>query len=341
MSNVLLSNKQSIKKHLFKKMNVKNFLIFILILVFISALVISPAKYIKVCFNGILVWATAILPALFPFMVFTKILTATGYVEKVSRKLSITKKLYRVPGISSYIFLISIISGYPLGAKITADLYEEGLMNRSEAHRICAFTSNSGPMFVIGTVGVGMLISAVAGYIMLASHILGALLNGLLYRKYNPKEIKLPLRSIKINPDEKDILTRSMENSIGSILLVGGFIAIFFVITEILFSLQIFYPITALFSLFGVDPSITNGLIFGFFEITKGCLTIASTTFSVGIKTIICCFIISFGCLSTTFQAFAFLNKFKISKRFFFLQKTTHAILAMLIASILVIIFSV
>jgi sporulation integral membrane protein YlbJ len=338
MKKYYLSNKE---RSLHNIKNVKNLFLLITLLIFICALVISPDKYIKVTFNGIIVWATAILPALFPFMLFTKLLTLTGYVEQVSKGLSkLTNKLYKVPGISAYVFLMSIITGYPLGAKITADLYEEGVINRSQAHRICAFTSNSGPMFIVGTVGVGMLISPTAGYILLLSHILASIINGLIYRNYNPKELDFKAKSNnKTSQDsESDILTKSMQNSISSVLLIGGYITIFFVITEILSSLQIFYPITNLFSLIGIEESITKGVLFGFFEITKGCLTIAQTSVLLPIKISLCSLIISFGGFSTAFQSFAFLNKFKISKKFFFLQKISHAILSLLLTALFLLI---
>ncbi len=321
----------NILKH--KKVNIKKLFFTLVLIIFIVALVVSPEKYIKVAFNGTLVWATAILPALFPFMIFTKLLTSTGYIERFSKGLSpITKFLYKTSGISSYVFLMSIISGYPLGAKITSDLYEEGIISRSEACRICTFTSNSGPMFIIGTVGVGMLISATAGYIILISHILSAIFNGLIYRKYNPKEVKNEVKKSypDVTKNEDDFLTKSMESSIKSTLLIGGYIIIFFVITEILYSIGLFSPLINMLSLVGVDKAISSGIIFGFFEVTKGCLTIASSTISLSLKTIICSLIITFGGLSVSFQAFAFLNKFKISKSFFFLQKITQAILALI-----------
>lgn len=337
MGEIYLSN----KPRGINKINTKNLILTLILIVFICALIASPEKYIMTTFNGVLVWATIILPALFPFMIFTKILTSTGYIEHFSKGFSaITKKLYKVPGISSYVFFISIISGYPLGAKITADLYDEGLITREEAHRICAFTSNSGPMFIIGSVGVGMLLSATAGYIILISHILSAILNGLIYRNYNAKPINENLKTkFKTPQKEIDIITKSMESSVTSILLIGGFIIIFFVVMEIFLSLQIFYPITKLLSFLGLEESISNGLLFGFFEITKGCLTIASSSISLSLKTILCSFIISFSGISVFFQSFAFLNKFKISKRFFILQKITQAFLSLIVSIILVLIF--
>ena len=273
-------------------------------------------------------------------MIFTKLLTATGYVEFVSNYFSkITQKFYNVPGFLPYLFM-SILSGYPLGAKITADLYEEQLISREEAHRICSFTSNSGPMFIVGTVGVGMFLSATVGYILLASHILSSLINGFLYRNYAPKPIELNVKlPVKKQINYNNIVNKTMENSIMSVLLIGGYITIFFVITEVFASFQLFYPLTQLLSIFGVEKQLTNGTIFGLFEITKGCLTIASANTNLAIKTIISSFIISFGGLSTTFQSFAFLNKIKISKPFFFLQKTTHALISTFISILLTLIF--
>ena len=342
MNNFFLSNKERTINSKNLKMNSKKILLTFSLVLFISAVVISPQKYITTTLNGILVWGTAILPALFPFMIFTKLLTSTGYVEYISNSLSkVTKKLYNSPGISSYVFFMSILSGYPLGAKIISDLYEEGLVTRSEAHRICAFTSNSGPMFIVGTVGVGMFLSPFVGYILLFSHIIASLFNGLIYRKYSVEKNTVSVKKARIfkSINYNDIVNQSMENSIMSVLLIGGYITIFFVVIEVFSSLHIFYPITKLLSLIGVNETLTEGVIFGLFEITKGCLTIATTNISLGIKTILSSFVISFGGVSTAFQSFAFLNKFQVSKKFFFLQKTTHAILSAIVSLFIVWIF--
>jgi nucleoside recognition membrane protein YjiH len=79
---------------------------------------------------------------------------------------------------------MSVLSGYPVGAKLTADFYEKGLITKGQACRITTFTSTSGPLFIVGTVGIGMFHSAKLGIIILLSHFIGAILNGLIYRKY-------------------------------------------------------------------------------------------------------------------------------------------------------------
>ena len=64
--------------------------------------------------------------------------------------------LFNVPGEGSYAFIMGIISGYPVGAKIINKFVEEGTCTKSEAERMLAFTNNSGPLFIIGTVGISL-----------------------------------------------------------------------------------------------------------------------------------------------------------------------------------------
>ena len=70
--------------------------------------------------------------------------------------------------------LLGTISGYPVGARITADLRKNKLISKNEAERLVAFTNNSGPIFIAGAVATGMLMDAKLGSILLTCHILGA-----------------------------------------------------------------------------------------------------------------------------------------------------------------------
>ena len=59
-------------------------------------------------------------------------------------------------GIGAYAFIMGIISGYPVGAKIVTEFRKNGDCSRAEAERLLAFTNNSGPLFIIGSVGISM-----------------------------------------------------------------------------------------------------------------------------------------------------------------------------------------
>lgn len=305
--------------------------IFVVILIFF--LIISPQTYMQSTLNGLDVWLTKVLPALFPFFFLTKLLTELNVVEKVSALFSpITKKLFKTPGISSYVFLMSVISGYPVGAKLISELYKKGIITQSDATKMNAFCSTSGPLFVVGTVGVCMFSSHQAGIIILTSHILGAFVNGLIYRNYKSKNTTEKI-SLKNTQSQDSILSSILYDSIISILMVGGFITIFFVFIDFLNNTHIIHSISiftqqAIHSSLPIEffESIFNGLI----EVTRGLLDLSYCQVNSTLLLCTATFLISFGGLSIHLQSISFLKSAKIKMSVYFLQKFTHSILSCL-----------
>lgn len=313
------------------------FLISIFIFLIIFAIIINPKIYIKAFSNGLEIWATILLPTIFPLIFFTKILTDLGVISTIANKFTITTKLFKTPPISAYAFFISIMSGYPVGAKLVSDLYSDGYVTKQEAFKMTTFTSNSGPMFIYGSVGIGMLFSRQLGIIILISHIFSAVLNGILYRNYSQNTI---LSANKLLPKNNFSLQKSMSDSIISILIIGGFICIFFVFIEILNNLQVFAPLAQFFSyITGINSDFFVAIFNGILEMTHGCLDIAQLNLPVITTTIIISGLITFGGIATMLQAFAFLQKIGMNIKFFLLQKITQTIIAMLICFLLCLIF--
>ena len=310
-----------------RKINIKllfSFLLSMLIFCVLIAMVTKPEIYTQVALNSILVWATVLLPTLLPFLLYTKFLSALGFIEPISKLFSpITKKLYNTSGISSFVYLISIMSGYPVGAKLTTDLYLDGRLNRGEAKRTITYCANCGPMFIIGTVGVGFLTNKYVGYIMLISHFLGAIINGLIYRKYALKDnFKFePKHSMQNN---QDFLSSTVTSAVNSMFVVGCFVLIFFVLIEFLNSML---NITT--------PTIVGSIFNGLLEITHGCKDVSLLNISTQLKSILCCFILSFGGLATAMQSITFLKKINLSFGMFLLIKLTHTLFSTLICSVL------
>ena len=320
----------------------KKYHFFITIVIFgiIFAIIISPSVYISAFKNGLNVWASILLPTIFPLIFFTKLLNDLGVFNNIGTKFKFTEKCFKTPPISLYAFMISILSGYPVGAKIVADLYQNGYITKHEANKISTFTSNSGPMFIYGSVGIGMLGSKTLGFVILISHILGAVCNGFLYRNYNknipPKSNTLAL------PKNKFALSSTMTDSILSILIIGGFISIFFIVIEIFNVLEIFKPIAFLFScIFNIDSDLIIAILNGILEITHGCLDVTSLNLSNFQTAIICCGIITFGGIATMLQAFVFLQTIEMKPKFFLMQKITHTFFACAICALLLFVFGI
>jgi len=322
----------------------KKRLLIISLLIILIFLVVNPEQNIDAFFMGTRVWATAVLPALFPFFFFTKFLSELNFPETIGKYLSpLTKKLYRTSGISGYIFVMSILSGYPVGAKLTSDIYEMKIINKSEAFRITSYTSTSGPLFIIGTVGIGLFGNKIIGIIILVSHILGAMINGLIYRNLGKKEETKPISSYEISKifSNKNILEDCMFNSIKSILIIGGYVAIFFVLINILNYYKAFSPFTYILSILfpNINLGVSGAFINGIIEVTRGCLDLSLATTNFKILTIISTFLISFGGFSVHFQAYTFLKKIGISFKLYLLEKLSHAVISTALAFITLLIF--
>lgn len=317
-----------------KNSNYLNFIYITVLILLIIAVVILPQVAIQTVFQGIILWATKVLPALLPFFVLTKLLSYTTFANNSSKFLSpITNKLYNVGGVAGYIFFMSIISGYPVGAKITADLYQNNQITSGQARTIAAFTSTSGPLFIIGTVGVGFFQSTQLGFIVLISHIIAAIINGLFYRN---KE-KSPTANFTTTPPQ-NILNDSMYSSIISITMVGGFIAISYMILSLISYLNIFsLPIRILSSL-GINESLSNSVMSGLIEVTTGLNLLSKTKTNFKLSAIISSFLISFGGLSIHAQAYCYLKTFQLKYKDFLKQKITHAIISALVTFVILLI---
>jgi len=318
-------------KNKIKLNNFSQYFIVFILLAIILLLILFPSISMNSFLEGILIWGTKVLPSLLPFFILTKLLSYTNFIPTLGKKLSpLTYKMYGVGGVSGYVYLMSIISGYTVGAKITSDLYSNKIISKTQAHTITSFTSTSGPLFVLGTVSIGLFGSTKMGIIILISHYISAIINGLLYK--HKKSYTLTLNT---NHTTNNYLNESMTSSISSIMTVGGFIAIFYMILKLMLKLNLFFPISKLLNLLGVNQNVSISIISGLFEVTTGCILLSNCGLNFIAQSLIISFLISFGGLSIHLQALCFLKNFEMKYSKFLLQKTTHAILSTLITLII------
>ena len=139
--------------------------------------------------DGIKLWIACVLPALFPYLFITAILTSLSVTVKFSTKLSpITTRLFNTGGISGFCYFLSILSGYPIGAKTVADMRNKGLIDQAEAQRAAALCSTSSPMFLIGSVGNIMFKSNRFGLMLFSTHFLSSIIIGIIFSFYKRRE---------------------------------------------------------------------------------------------------------------------------------------------------------
>ena len=165
--------------------------LFILLITLSGLLALSPTLSSSVT-NGLNLWFACVLPSLFPFFIITACFSYLKITGALSQRLSpLTRRLFNVNGCVGYAFFMSIISGYPMGAKVVSDLRIGGALTKSESVRAVALCSTSSPMFLISSVGTFMFKSTSFGACLFLSHILSALLVGFIFSFYKRKVLKL------------------------------------------------------------------------------------------------------------------------------------------------------
>ena len=302
--------------------------IFILFLLLFSKSNLVAAK------SGLLLWANSVLPSLLPFFIATELLGYTNIVPLCGKLLNkLMRPIFNVPGEGAFALLMGIISGYPVGAKIVATLKEQKLLTPIEAERLISFTNNSGPLFIVGTVGVGLFYSPSLGLLLFATHILACLTVGFVFRWWGKSKEKY-YRNRSYNIDAStlsfynlgEVLSKSIISSINTVLMIGGFVVLFSIIISMLKTSNILSTLSNLLEFIRVPSYLTTSLISSFIEVTNGVAFISNlTSCTIRFQLTLCAFALGFGGFSVLLQVLSITSKAQISIKPYFYGKLLQA----------------
>lgn len=311
-------------------------------------LVLRPQRYAAACAEGIALWAKVVLPALFPFLVLTAWIARSGMADGLGRKLSPLLRRCGLPAASAGAFLLSIVSGYPVGSRVVADLQRRGEIGRADAEKLSILCSTSGPMFILGSVGNAMFGGGKAGAVLLSAHLFGVLavaLPVLLFRNRSaaaepspsPAAQRSAARAIRA-PQARapsDTLGETVREAVLSVLCVGGFIALANVALCAAEDLLLLAPLRALAELclrpFGAQAC-AEGIVYGLIEATRGCAALAAAD-AAGLP--FAAFAITFGGASILAQQLAFLRPVGVRAGRFIAVKAAQGCAAALFCALL------
>ena len=306
---------------MFKK-NVFSFLI----LLFIISLVIFSSSNLQSAKYGLIIWATSVVPSLFPFFVATELLSFTNISQILGRIFSIfMKPLFNINGEGAFAVIMGLICGYPVGAKIACDFRKNNILSKIECERLLSFTNNSNPIFIIGTVGISMYGSSLIGFLLLITHIISSFTVGFLFIFWNNTHLS---EKINYNIESKkrsisfsnigEIISNSIYSAISTLMIIGGFIVLFSVIISILkvsHLLSVFtifvYPI---FKLLHIPLTFASSFLIGLLEITNGISIISNIHIKfISINLILTSFLLGIGGISVFLQILSITSKTDLS----------------------------
>ena len=97
------------------------------IVLLFSFMLLSPKAVFSGASSGLLLWFQTILPTLFPFLLVSNLLLATGSIHYLTSAFSkICRTFLSVSDCGSFAVITGFLCGYPMGAKTAADLNTQG-----------------------------------------------------------------------------------------------------------------------------------------------------------------------------------------------------------------------
>lgn len=328
------------------------------------ALVLMLVAHSQISFEaavrGLKIWWEVVFPSTLPFIVLSEILMGLGVVHFFGVLLEpLMRPLFNVPGTGGFVLAMGFSSGYPVAAKLTTSLREQGSLTKAEGERLVSFTTTGDPLFVMGAVAIGFFHSEQMGIILSLTHYLSAILLGILFRLYAPTAAiskpldkttsSLPYRALQAmhrarlrdrRPFGK-LMGDAVQSALNTLFMIGGFIIVFSVLIQLFQAIELTAFITKLLAIilgpFGVPPSLSQAIVSGLFEVTLGAQAASDAPAAVPIvwKAAIASAVLSWGGLSVHAQVASILSTTDIRVMPYLIARSLHALLAAILTVIL------
>ena len=293
-----------------------------------AALVLCPAEAASYAHDGLKLCAEMLIPSLLPFFVVSGLLRAWGLPGILGRLLEApAARLWGVDGACVSAFLLGVLGGYPLGAATIGQLRADGAISREEGERALAFCSNTGPAFLLGAAGMGVFHSRRAGFLLYGTHVLAAVLVGVLVsgrsRIETPRE-----RSYIAVASVSKVLPEAVEQAATALLSVSAFVVLFSVLTGLLTHIG-YLPALAgrLAADTGMELTAARSLFTGLLEIGSGLGTMRGLA-PTGGNLALAAFLLSFGGLAVWCQTLGVIAGSDLTGRYYLPGKLLQGVLA-------------
>lgn len=328
---------------------------------------IYPTETLHSSLRGLSIWWQVLFPALFPFFVISELMLGFGIVHFFGKLLDpLMRPLFRLPGIGGFVVTMGYISGYPVGARLTAQLWAQRLVTRAEGERLVAFTTTSDPIFLIGAVSVGFFQNVAVAPILAVAHYGGGLLIGLLMRYHDRGNDKSPSEAsaesgkkaasasvqgrisrsrislaLKAMHEARlldgrgmgRLLQDSIQSALRLMIVVGGLVVFFSVVMEMLTHAGLVEVLAeALRLLFigvGLPAPLADAGIYGLFEVTLGARAAGTTGTGLMHQVAVAAWVLSWGGLSVHAQIASLLSRTDLRYKPIIIARFAHGLIAM------------
>ncbi len=237
---------------------------FFVIFLLIGFLLVNPSGAAAASASGLMLWFKSLVPTLLPFLILSNLLISMDGISCITRVLY--PFFHRIFGCSPegcYAIATGFLCGYPVGAKITADLVREHRISLEEGSYLLCFCNNASPAFLVSFCLTDCLKRPDLLWISLAILYGTPICIALFLRRGRHFQSLSTEKKTSGSQISFKIVDVCMMNGLESILKLGCYIILFSMLARLLMSLPCPFPLV---SCAGT----------GFLEITNGIAVISS-----------------------------------------------------------------
>lgn len=290
---------------------------FIIILFSYFGIFCFPNIMINSSINALLIFREKLFPSIFPFFVLSFLFINMGYPLILNKYFkNITRKIFHLSENTTFILLMSIISGFPSGAKYIVKDYNNNYITKEEGNQLLLFTHFANPLFVLGTCGI-LLNSKRLAYKILICQLLANIILGILVR---PKNITITKKKEVVfsTPSLISILPDAINEAMEVLIFMLG-------------SITIFQFFTNCFLLFTNESVLFKTIFTGIMDLTSGINLVPTLSISIELKALLMLIFITFGSLSVHLQVINAIKNTNLSYTNFFIGRILESIIAIIL----------
>ncbi len=279
-----------------------------------------PEESLLAARDGMKLWLNTMIPTLLPFLILTGILLRTDGIEKILNPLAVFwKKCFGLSPCGAYAFLLGMLCGYPMGAKLAADLYKAHKISSREASYLLTFSNNPSPVFISTYLAQICLhsqyrINEIFKILLLSNFLCMLFFRFVVYKNQTATTTLFPLKKeTSAVSSQGTVIDVSIMNGFETITRLGGYILLFSILSA---AISHFWP-------FGTEEKY---IFLGITELTTGLHQIANACMPCARSYLYAMVMTAFGGLCVLAQTKSVLEK-QISLLPFFLSKCLNATL--------------
>ncbi|MCI6204351.1 MAG: hypothetical protein MR663_10820 [Lachnospiraceae bacterium] len=136
-----------------------------LLIIMILYFLIYPQNALMASRRGLTLWFEQILPTLLPFSVISYIVLHSNLFSHPAHEKN--HSFLRIQPEEWYVIFCGFLFGFPIGSKLSADLYEHHRIVKKRAQILACFTNNLSPVFVTSVLVNQLHFSSVVPFFLL------------------------------------------------------------------------------------------------------------------------------------------------------------------------------